>query len=98
MNTTKIRNDCTGNELNRGINALPNEILVKILSYLPLNFVINVCPEVCPEWEKNVVVNFLLPHVKRIAKLDPILEKTLKENVVDSYATYKKLIICQGTN
>ena len=91
MNSTK-----NGNELARGINALPTEMLVKILSYLPLNFIINVCPEVCSEWEKCVEINFLDPHLKRIAKLDPILEKTLKENIVDSYATYKRLIICEG--
>ena len=88
-------NNFTANEFSR-IHSLPTEILVKILSYLPLNFVINICPEVCPEWEKCVEVNFLEPHLKRIAKSDPILEKTMSETKVDSYATYKEMIICQG--
>ena len=89
-------NYCARIELTRGINALPIEILVKILSYLPLKIVINICSEVCPEWENCVEMNFLEPHLKRIAKLDPILEKTMGENKVDSYVTYKEMIICQG--
>ena len=83
-----------------GIECLPAEILVKILNFLPLTFVVNICPEVCPKWEKYVEQHFLVPHLKRIARLDPVLEKTINANfslteLQVPYRKYKKMIICK---
>ena len=90
----------TGKKLISGFECLPTEILVKILNYLPLNFVVNICPEVGPKWEKCVEQRFLVPHLKRIARLDPILEKTINANfslyqLHNPYKTYKKMTICK---
>ena len=89
-----------GKELIGGFESLPTEILVKILNYLSLNFVVNICSEVSTKWEKCVEKHFLVPHLKQIARLDPILEKTINANfslyeLHNPCKTYKKMIICK---
>ena len=81
------------------INQLPMEIFVKILNYLPLEIVVNDCPEVCAKWKTCVEQYFLVPRLKRIAEMDPMLEKIIEANfsmseVDTTYVTLKSLKTC----
>ena len=81
------------------INQLPMEIFVKILNYLPLKTVFNVCTEVCSKWKTCVVQHFLVPQLKLIAEMDPILEKKIEETFSineseTTYVTFKSLKTC----
>ena len=81
------------------INQLPMELLVKILNHLPLRTVFNVCPKVCSKWKICVEQHFIVPHLKLIAKMDPILEKVIEANfsmneMDTTYVTFKSLKTC----
>ena len=81
------------------INQLPMEIFVKILNYLPLKTVFNVCTEVCSKWKTCVVQHFVVPQLKLISEMDPILEKKIEETFSineseTTYVTFKSLKTC----
>ena len=62
------------------IDDLPTEIIIQIFQNLDLTHVIESCSVTCLKWQSIAAKYFLLPHFRKLAKLDQHFERTLDSN------------------